>query len=104
MLTKWVPTNHPIFLFLGNAGGHGTQYVVDAYVKGLEEEYNAMCIHQRPRSPATNMLDLGVLMAFQNVLEKLHFRQRTEVKALANTVNKAWDELEPIKLENIYSR
>ena len=27
-----------------------------------------------------------------------------ELKALANSVNKAWDELEPIKLENIYNR
>ena len=27
-----------------------------------------------------------------------------EVKALANTVNKIWDELEPIKLENVYNQ
>ena len=40
-------------------------------------------------------------MAFQNVVEKLYFRQRTEVKALVNTANNAWDSLEPIKLENV---
>ena len=49
------------------------------------------------------MIDLGVWMAFQNMVEKLHFREHTEVKALVNTVNKAWGELEPIKLENVYN-
>ena len=49
-------------------------------------------------------INLGVWMSFQNVVEKLHFRQCTEVKALANMVNKAWDELEPIKLENVYNQ
>ena len=61
----WVPTDHPIFLFLDNAGGHGTQDVVDAYVKGPQDDFNVICIHQRPPSLATNMLDLGVWMAFQ---------------------------------------
>ena len=73
MLTKWVPTNHPIFLFLGNAGGHGTQYVVDAYVKGLEDDFTVICIYQHPCLPATNILAFGVWVAFQNVMEKLHF-------------------------------
>ena len=97
----WVPTDHPIFLFLDNAGGRGTQDIVDAYIQGLDDDFNVIYIHQRPCLPATNMLDLGVWMAFQNVVEKLHFCQRTEMKALVNAVNKAWDELEPIKLENI---
>ena len=26
----WVPTDYPIFLFLYNAGGHGTQDLIDA--------------------------------------------------------------------------
>ena len=100
----WVPTNHPIFLFLDNAGSHGMQDIVDAYVKGLEDDFNVICTHQRPCGPVINMLDLRVWMAFQKMVEKLHLRQRTEVKALANTVNKAWDELEPIKLENVYNQ
>ena len=72
----WVPYETPIFLYLDNAGGHGKLEVVDQYVKDLEEKWNVRCIHQRPRSPATNMLDLGVWMALQNVVEKLHFQKR----------------------------
>ena len=68
------------------------------------DDYNVIIRHQRPRSPATNMLDLGVWMALQNVVEKLHFRKRTEVEALCRTVEAAWKILEPIKLENVYAR
>ena len=100
----WVDRDHPIFLFLDNAGGHRTQAAVDAYVKMLEEDWNVICIHQRPRSPATNMLDLGVWMALQSVVETLHFRKRMQLGALAETVEEAWDKLEPIKLENVYNR
>ena len=58
----WVLPQIPIFLYLDNAGGHGTQEVVDAYIKALEVDNNVMCVHQRPCSPATNILDLGVWM------------------------------------------
>ena len=94
----------PIFLFLDNAGGHSTDKVVTAYVKMLRDEYNVICIHQRPRSPATNMLDLGVWMALQSVVEKMHHSKRQELKALCNTVMKAWDELDSVKLNNVYER
>ena len=50
------------------------------------------------------MLDLGIWMALQNVVEKLHFRKRMEANALCNTVEKAWGKLDPIKLQNVYSR
>lgn len=100
----WVHEDVPIFLFLDNAGGHGTQEVVDAYVKMLEDEHNVVCIHQRPRSPCTNMLDLGVWMAFQNVVEKMHFRKRKHVEALCRTVEESWTKLEDVKLENVYKR
>ena len=94
----------PIFLYLDNAGGHGTDDCVAEYVKILKDDYNVICIHQRPRSPATNMLDLGIWMAFQNVVEKLHFGCMKEPHALARTVNKAWEELEPVKLTNVFNR
>ena len=73
-------------------------------MKSLEVDYNVICIHQRPRSPATNILDLGVWMYFQCVVEKEHFRLRKELKALCRTVDRAWDKLEAIKLENVYNR
>ena len=101
----WVPLTEKIYLYLDNAGGHGTNEVVDAYVKLLASpKYNVICVHQRPRSPATNMLDLGVWMALQNVVEKMHFKKRKEVEALAKTVTEAWDKLEEIKLENVWNR
>ena len=100
----WVPQTTPIYLFLDNADGHGTDEVVEAYKKSLEQEFNVICYHQRPRSPATNMLDLGVWMALQNVVEKMHFRQRKEVGALARTVESAWDNLKKVKLENVWGR
>ena len=93
----------PIFLYLDNAGGHGTDDCVAEYVKALKDDYNVICIHQRPRSPATNMLDLGIWMAFQNVVEKLHFGCMKENNALARTVDKAWEELEPVKLINVFN-
>ena len=42
-------------------------------------------------------------MAFQNVVERLHFRHQMETQALARTVQKSWDELEPVKLANVYN-
>ena len=100
----WVDMEIPIFLYLDNAGGHGTNECVDAYKHMLYEEYNVVCVHQCPRSPATNMLDLGVWMALQSVVEKLHFKKRNEKEALARTVRKGWDDLEDIKLANVWER
>ena len=77
---------------------------MDKYVNNLKEKYKVICIHQRLRSPATNMLNLGVSMALQNVVELLHFRQRMEVQSLARTVRKSWGELDPVKLTNVYNR
>ena len=89
---------------MDNAGGHGTDDCVTEYVKMLEEDYNVICVHQRPRSPATNMLDLGVWMAFQNVVEKIHAGKVKERDALARTVDDAWREMDPIKLTNVWNR
>ena len=99
-----VPHDIPILMYLDNTGGHGTKEVATAYLKALLDKWNVACLHQRPRLPCTNLLDLGVWMALQNVVEKLHFRKRMETKALCSTVVEAWKSLQPIKLLNIYSR
>ena len=78
--------------------------MVDQYVRMLEKDWNVICIHQRPRSPATNMLDLGVWMALQSVVEKLHHNQRQELNALCSTVKRAWGDLDMVKLSNVYER
>ena len=89
---------------MDNAGGHGTDDCVTEYVKMLEEDYNVICVHQRLRSPATNMLDLGVWMAFQNVVEKIHAGKVKEKDALARTVDNAWRKMDPVKLTNVWNR
>ncbi len=100
----WVSLYWPIFLYLDNAGGHGTKEAVRTYVTFLRTEYNVICVHQRPRSPETNMLDLGVWMALQSVVEKMHVRRRYHADALAATVYAAFDALEPVKLSGVYGR
>ena len=49
------------------------------------------------------MLDLGVWMALQNIVEKLHVCKRMETKALCSTVVDAWEKLESIELLNVYN-
>ena len=86
------------------AGGHGTQENIDKYVADLEKDWNIIYVHQRPCSPATNMLDLGVWMAIQNVVEKLHTGNMKHTESLARTVENAWEEFEPAKLTNVWNR
>ena len=66
----WVPLSLlSFFLFLKNAGGHGTGIVVEKYVKMLKERHKIIYMHQCQHFPATDMLDLRVWMALQNVVE-----------------------------------
>ena len=58
-----------IYLYLDNVGGHDTKEAIETYVVNLQRDHNVICVHQRPRSPESNILDLGVWMAFQNMLK-----------------------------------
>ena len=69
----WISRDVPICLFLDNIGGHGTGEAATKYLAMLKDDFNVICIHQRPHLPATNLLDLGVWMDLQDVVEKLHF-------------------------------
>ena len=75
-----------------NAGGHGTDDAITEYTKRLKEVYNIEIIHQIPRSPFTNVLDLGVWDALQAAVEKQHFMKRCSIDALVNTVNRTWND------------
>jgi hypothetical protein len=101
---SWVDSDIPIYLYLDNAGGHGTDAAIERYVNLLENDYNVICVHQHPRSPETNMLDLGVWMALQNVVERLHYKKRHSPDALARSVNNALRELQDVKLSNVFRR
>ena len=67
----WVPMDEQVFLVMDNAGGHGTNDAITTYTEGLKK-YNVEIIWQVPRSPETNMLDLGVWMSIQSAVERKH--------------------------------
>ena len=86
----WISMNEALFLIMDNAGGHGTDEAIIEYTALLRDVYNINIIHQIPRSPFTNVLDLGVWVSLQARVEKKHFMKRCSVDALVNTVNRTW--------------
>ena len=86
----WVPDYERIYLVMDNAGGHGTDQAKDAYVSILRQR-KIEVIWQVPRSPETNMLDLGVWMSIQATVQRVHFMRRCHHDALAASVEDAWN-------------
>jgi len=86
----WIPKEVLCYLNMDNAGGHGTKLIVAEYTKLLKEKYNIVIIHQVPRSPYTNLLDLGVWCSLQSHVEKEHYMKRTDIHALVGSVGRAW--------------
>ena len=76
---------------MDNAGGHGTDVAIKEYRDNLEVKYNIEIIFQIPRSPYTNVLDLGIWMSLQAAVERQHYLKRCNVNSLVNTVNSTWD-------------
>ena len=56
----WIPSSDPCYLVMDNTSGHGTNDAIDEYVSALKTKWNVETIFQIPRSPYTNVLDLGV--------------------------------------------
>ena len=77
---------------MDNAGGHGSKDAIATYTKTLEDEYNIEIIHQIPRSPYTNVLDLGVWMSLQAAVERQHYLKRCNADALVKSVMPTWRE------------
>ena len=88
----WIPITQKCYLVMDNAGGHGTNVAIQSYSKTLLEEYNIEIIFQIPRSPYTNVLDLGVWMSLQAAVERQHYLKRCSADALVNSVMKTWNE------------
>jgi len=84
--SPFVPFEVPLYLGMDNAGGHGRKDVIEEYVQKLKDQHNVIIIHQVPRGPETNILDLGVWMSLQSAIEKHHKKLRTDVNALAATI------------------
>ena len=85
----WFPQDQTIYLVMDNAGGHGTNDAIKTYTDGLKE-YNVEIIWQVPRSPETNMLDLGVWMSIHNDVERMHHGIKCSHNALAKSVKDYW--------------
>ena len=88
----WIPISKKCYLVMDNAGGHGTNEAIATYTKTLEDEYNIEIIFQIPRSPYTNVLDLGVWMSLQAAVERQHYLKRCNANALVNSVMMTWKE------------
>jgi hypothetical protein len=100
----WVPQDIPLYLCMDNAGGHGTKDCIDTYVQALKDEFNVIVIHQVPRSPETNILDLGVWCSLQSAVEKKHRGKQTKVETLARTIEATWDAFDSQVFANVYGR
>lgn len=87
---SWIGMNCACYIVMDNAGGHGTSSTITEYTQLLLDKYNVILIHQVPRSPYTNLLDLGVWCSLQALVEKEHYMKRTDVYALVNTVVRSW--------------
>ena len=45
---RWIPPSQVCYLFMDNAGGHGSDIAVDQYTKYLKETWNIEIVHQIP--------------------------------------------------------
>jgi len=92
---KWNPRNvqqsDTIYLVMDNAGGHGTDEAVSQYTEDLKNKYKIEIVQQVPRSPETNVLDLGIWMSLQSAVEKEHRGQKCDANALDGTVMRVWE-------------
>lgn len=86
----WVDLADPIYLVMDNAGGHGTIEAKEHYIEALRA-FNVIVIWQVPRSPETNILDLGVWMSIQTSVQRVHRGRRCQHSALAKSVEDAWE-------------
>ncbi len=99
-----VPENETIILVMDNAGGHGMIEAIQQYTRHLLENYNIEIIHQPPRSPETNPLDLGVWRSIQSLVEKKLYHKTTVADALAQSVTEAWRHLPEDTISSVFGK
>lgn len=59
---------------MDNTGGHDTGDVIKEYITILKDKHNVIVVFQVPRSPYTNLLDLGVWCSLESEVEKTHYQ------------------------------
>ncbi|GFH56775.1 predicted protein [Chaetoceros tenuissimus] len=100
----WIPRDVKIYKVLDNAGGHGTDEVVRTYRDYLLEKYNIVLLHQVPRSPETNLLDLGIWMSIQSAVDRMSHGNRHDVDVVWRELIAVWDQYDSKKIEAVYKR
>jgi hypothetical protein len=101
----WVHIDTPVYLFVDNAGGHGTNEAKKEYENYLKENWNVIIIWQPPNSPDVNLLDLGTWMSLQSEVEDKHRNRHMKVDVLARSVEEVFREYDGIKrISNIHAR
>ena len=101
---SFLPNDHTVYLFMDNAGGHGKTEIKAEYEKILKEEFNVQVEWQVPNSPETNMLDLGVWVSIQSLVERIHKGKVMRTDELSNSVLTAFQDFPCEVLTNIYNR
>ena len=81
----WIPATQTIYLIMDNAGGHGTVEAIRNYVGDLWTVYKIEVIHQIPRSPETNVLNLGIWCTLQWAVDRAMFGVHGDVAQLFDT-------------------
>jgi hypothetical protein len=87
----WVPHPHKCYLVMDNAGGHGTEKAIKKYTDILKTEFHTEIIHQVPRSPETNVLDLGIWCSLQWAVDTLMRGKRGDMEAQVQGGAAVWD-------------
>ncbi len=101
----WVPRDETIYLFMDNAGGHGTNDATAQYTRILWNKFKVEVVGQVPRSPGTNLLDLDIWMSIQAAVTRVHHKRRCHHDALARSVVDAWNNyLSPDAFRNMFGR
>jgi len=81
-----------------------TNTAIDEYTAELLEQFNVQILHQVPRSPEVNALDLGLWMSLQSRVEKQHYDKTSDADTLAKTVDEAWNDLPIRTITNVFNR
>lgn len=69
----------------------GTLVAIEEYTKILNDKYNIKLIYQRPRSPETNVLDLGIWCTLQWAVDRIMRGKRGDTEALNRGVLEVWE-------------
>ena len=64
--------------------------LIQQYKNNLRDNYNIEIIWQVPRSPYTNVLDLGIWILLQARVKREHYLKRCTVDALVHSVETIW--------------